>query len=148
MNLSRHFTFAEMTVSEAATRHRLDNTPGPEEMAALKDLCIHILDPLREALGAPVIITSGYRSPDVNRKVKGSKTSQHVMGQAADLIVPGKSVHQVCTKIVQLKLPFDQLIYEFGSWTHVSYGPRNRRQVLTAGYNMQGKVAYTPGLPR
>lgn len=147
MKIGKHYTLEELTASQTAVRHSLDNTPGPVELAALKELVKHVLDPLREGIGAPVTVNSGYRGPAVNRKTGGATSSQHTLGQAADIVVKGKTVMQVCKKIIQLKLPFDQLIYEFGAWTHVSYGPRNRRQILTAS-KVNGKTVYTQGLPK
>src|SRR5690606_11146330 len=98
------------------------------------------LDPLREAIGRPVNVSSGFRNEAVNRLVGGSKTSQHRFGEAADINVPGMSVTEVIAKIKELKLPFDQVIDEFGSWVHVSYGPRQRRQGLKARRDSAGKT--------
>lgn len=130
----KHFTMNEMTRSATAKRYGIDNTPGPEEKANLKALVEKVLDPLREAWGAPIIVDSGYRCPRLNKIVKGSSNSQHLLGQAAD-------IHTVSDRpadnkrlfdlILQLKLPFDQLIDEYGyNWIHVSYGPRHRRNIL------------------
>ena len=128
----KHFTLDELLHSQAAVRHGIRNDPDKAALANLHALVEHVLDPLREALGRPVVVSSGYRSPRVNRAVGGSASSQHVLGQAADITVPGMSVADVVAKIRALRLPFDQLIDEFGRWVHVSYGPRHRRQVLRA----------------
>lgn len=147
-SLGSYFTLREMTVSETAARRGLPNLPGPAELSALTALVHNVLDPLRAALGRAVVVTSGYRSPEVNRLVKGSRTSQHLRGEAADIIVPGLSSVQVCRTIQRLRLPFDQLIEEFGEWTHVSYrAAGGRGEVLTAR-RVNGKVVYTPGLTR
>ena len=130
----KHFTMNEMTRSATAKRYGIDNTPDAEAKGNLKALVEKILDPLREAWGAPIIVDSGYRCPRLNKIVKGSANSQHLLGQAAD-------IHTVSDRpadnkrlfdlIRQLKLPFDQLIDEYGyNWIHVSYGPRNRRNIL------------------
>ncbi len=130
----KHFTMNEMTRSDTAKRHGLDNTPDKEAKACIKNLVEKVLDPLREAWGAPIIVSSGYRCPRLNKIVKGSPTSSHLKGQAAD-------IHTVSDKpednkrlfelIRELKLPFDQLIDEYGyNWIHVSYSPRHRRQIL------------------
>lgn len=142
MRLSKSFTLAELCVTSV----RLDNTPGPKVTESLRALATDILQPLRDAVGVPVNVTSGYRSPAVNKAVGGAKTSQHVLGEAADIVVAGMSPREVCETIIALNLPFDQLIQEFGRWTHVSRGPRNRRQVLTATRNKAGKVSYLIGL--
>jgi len=85
MNLSPHFTLAEMT----ATGRTADNTPGEKEIIALKALCENILEPVREHFGKPVYILSGFRSPEVNKLVGGAPTSQHVKGEAADITIKG-----------------------------------------------------------
>lgn len=142
MRLSKSFTLAELCV----TNVRIDNTPRPRQVEALRSLAIDILQPLRDAVGVPVNVTSAYRSPAVNEAVGGAKTSQHVLGEAADIVVAGMSPREVCEEIIRLDLPFDQLIQEFGRWTHVSRGPRNRRQVLTATRSKAGKLSYLVGL--
>lgn len=142
MRLSKSFTLAELCVTSA----RLDNTPGQKQIESLRTLATDILQPLRDAVGVPVNVTSAYRAPAVNKAVGGTKTSQHVLGEAADIVVAGMSPREVCETIIALNLPFDQLIQEFGRWTHVSRGPRNRRQVLTATRSKAGKVSYLVGL--
>lgn len=132
MNIGKHFTLDELTHSQAATRAGLKNAPDTAALANLRALVGAVLDPLREAVGRPVVISSGYRSPAVNKAVRGAATSQHVLGQAADITVPGMTVAEVVATIRRLGLPFDQLLDEFGSWVHVSHSPRNRRQVLRA----------------
>lgn len=142
MRLSKSFTLAELCVTGAGKQ----NVPGADEAKALQALVGDILQPLRDAVGVPVNVTSGYRSPAVNRAVGGSRTSQHVLGEAADIVVAGMSPRSVCQKIIDMGLPFDQIIQEFGRWTHVSRGPKNRRQVLTARRGKDGRVQYVPGL--
>lgn len=134
MNLTKDFTLEEMTRSEAATRHGFKEqfTPNEEIKANLKLLCENILQPLREKLRVKIQVTSGYRSKRTNNAIGGSETSQHVFGQAADINVNGISTMELCRKIKEFDLPFDQLIEEFGQWVHVSYSERNRRQVLQA----------------
>lgn len=134
MNLTKDFTLAEMIRSEAATRHGFKEqfTPNDEIKANLKALCENILQPLREKLGVKIRVTSGYRSKRTNNAIGGSESSQHVLGQAADINVNGITTLELCRKIKEFGLPFDQLIEEFGQWVHVSYSPRNRRQVLQA----------------
>lgn len=132
MNIGQHFTLGELTVSQTAARRGIKNNPGATELANLRALVHNILDPLREAVGRPVVVSSGFRSAMVNKAIGGASSSQHVLGQAADFTVPGMTTQQVVDRIRELGLPFDQLIEEFGSWVHVSYGPRQRRQVLRA----------------
>lgn len=124
----------ELTRSDTAKRYGIDNTPGDGDKAALKALVEKILDPLREAWGCPIIVSSGYRCPRLNKIVKGSPTSSHLLGQAADIHTVSDSPadnKRLFDLIVKLKLPFDQLIDEYGyNWIHVSYSPRYRRQIL------------------
>lgn len=134
MKLSPNFTLAEMTASDTAERKGLDNTPGELETRNLALLCEEILEPIRAALKRPIIVTSGYRSIPVNRAIGSSDRSQHTKGQAADFKVHGVTPLEVCQMIEALDLPYDQLIHEFGAWTHVSIaadGAAPRRQHLT-----------------
>lgn len=135
MNLSPHFTLIELT----RTSTRAPNTPSPEHVQALTALCTEILEPLRAHYGAPVSIHSGYRSPQVNAATPGSsKTSQHMLGQAADLHVVGVDCGTVARWIRDSGLPFDQVIAETRNgkepytWVHVSHRAdgKNRRQAL------------------
>jgi len=128
MQLTANFTLAELT----ATSTGLPNVPTPTEEANLRALAEKVLQPLRVALGRPVLVNSGFRSAAVNQAVGGTASSQHRLGQAADIHVAGMTSAEVAREIVRLGLPFDQLIEEFGRWVHVSYGPRHRRQVLRA----------------
>ena len=136
--LSPHFTLAEFTTSQTAIRRGVDNTPDQLAINAMVALCERVLEPLRLYLGRPIVITSGYRRPALNALIGGSTKSQHCQGEAADLIVPGRSVHEVVATIRKLKLPFDQLIDEFSAdgagWVHVSHSPDSpqRGEVLIA----------------
>ena len=118
-------------------RKKIDNTPTEDVKKRLKLLIELILDPLREAYGAPIIVDSGYRCPKLNRSVGGSSTSQHKTGEAADIRTVKDTPEEnkkLYDLIKKLKLPFDQLINEYGfNWVHVSYSPRNRRQELKIG---------------
>jgi zinc D-Ala-D-Ala carboxypeptidase len=135
MQLTKNFTLAEMTFSQTATRNNIKNIPDQQDIKNLKLLCQKILQPLRDNLGKPIKITSGYRSPALNKAIGGSQNSQHSLGQAADIVVVGMTARQICQRIIKLNLPYDQLILEFDSWCHVSYSSRHRRQVLTINRN-------------
>ena len=131
----KYFTIQELTISNTAQRKSIDNTPDQKAAAALTALVANVLDPLREAWGRPIAVNSGYRCPKLNRAVGGVARSQHTKGEAADIRTLSNrrwENEQLFKLIVQLKLPFDQLIDEHGySWIHVSYAEgRNRRQVL------------------
>ena len=119
MNLSPNFTLEELTASETAARNGLDNTPGPIAMKNLERLA-QFLEEVRKVLGKPVVISSGYRGPEVNAHVGGQKASQHLIGCAADIKVPGMTPDAVCRAIKASDLQYDQLIREFDSWTHIS----------------------------
>ncbi len=138
MKLSPNFHLSEFTQSQTATRLMLDNTPGPSEIAALKLLCEKVLEPVRENYGRPVLISSGYRSPAVNRAIRGSRTSQHAKGEAADFEIAGVDNLRIC-QWMERRLNYDQLILEFyergvpaSGWVHVSYREPYRNQELTA----------------
>ncbi len=140
MNLTPHFTLEELVESRTAREAKLKAQFAPPEniIANLKALCENILEPLRVQVGA-IHVNSGYRSPELNKIIPGSsKTSQHMIGQAADITSPSVTNAQLFEKIKELDLPFDQMIWEFGTkenpaWVHVSYSPRNRRQILFIG---------------
>ena len=138
--LSTHFSLPELTVSEWAARNAVDNTPPPEALANLKRLAM-ALEVVRYTLGYPVIISSGYRSPIVNRMVGGVSSSYHTMGLAADFTCPqfGTPV-DVARKLMGVEsLMFDQLIHEFGHWVHLGL------PVLGAPPRLQALSIFKPG---
>jgi hypothetical protein len=131
MNLTEHFTLEELT----ATSHRqFDNTPNADEIANLNRLAT-FLERVKSVLkGKPVMINSGFRSKQVNDSVGSKDTSQHRIGCAADIRVPGMTPDEVVRTIIDSGLPYDQIIREFNSWTHISVpntaGLFARRQAL------------------
>ena len=128
----KYFTIQELCKSSTATQKGIDNTPNSEIISNLEQLVDKVLDPLREEFGESIIVNSGYRSPALNKAVKGAANSQHVLGQAADITTNSKVENKRLFTLAQkLDLPFDQLIDEKNySWIHISYSPRNRKQVL------------------
>ena len=152
MQLTKNFSLAEMIKSETALRQGLDNTPGPKEIENLRLLCEQILQPIRDAYGRGVKVNSGFRHPDVNAAVGGSRTSDHCKGQAADIEIPGVANADLA-KYIEQYFNYTQLILEFytpgvpdSGWVHVSYDPANlKKQSLTA-MRENGKVVYKPGL--
>lgn len=141
----KYFTLKELTESKTADKYGIKNEPNAAEKAALVKLVDKILDPLRESYGRPIIITSGFRCDQLNKKVGGATSSQHRRGEAADIRskkdTPSEN-KKLWDLIVKLKLPFDQMINERNfDWVHVSYGARNRRQKLDAIYK-NGKWTY------
>jgi uncharacterized protein YcbK (DUF882 family) len=152
MQLTNNFSLAEMVKSDTALRHDMDNTPGEAEIENLKRLCEKVLQPVREHFKTGVKVNSGFRHPDVNAKVGGSKTSDHCKGQAADIEIPGIPNADLAKWITE-NLDFTQVILEFytqgvpdSGWVHVSYDPQNlKKQSLTA-VKKDGKTVYLPGL--
>jgi zinc D-Ala-D-Ala carboxypeptidase len=142
MKLTKNFTLEEFTHSQTAIRHSLNNDPSSKKIENIKRLCEVILQPLRDELNLPIVISSGYRSPKVNSLTQGSSpTSQHTKGEAADIIVPGLSVFEVIDIIDEILLPYDQLINEFNKWIHISFSlKQQRREKLIAYMTKKGKV--------
>ena len=148
MKLSNSFNLIEFTSSETASRRGIDNTPSIAVIENLRLLCENVLQPLRDKYGKSINITSGYRSPKLNKAIGGSSTSQHCYGQAADIQVDKKDYLKVWE--ILKTLPFDQIIFEFGTesapdWIHVSFVQgKNRGQKLKAVKNIIGKTEYLP----
>jgi uncharacterized protein YcbK (DUF882 family) len=143
MILSRNFTLDELTISQEAIRSGLPNKPNAQQIASLKALCVKILQPLRDKTGLPIVVSSGFRSVTINRRIGGNSKSQHCRGEAADFTIPGMSVMEVVRLVMEMKLPIDQCIAEFGAWVHVSYSAKRRNQYLIATRE-GGKVFYKP----
>jgi len=152
MNLSANFTLKELTKSDTATRLGIDNMPDDATIENLKLLCEMVLQPVREHFGKSVTVNSGYRSPESNAAVGGSKTSDHCKGQAADIEIDGLPNPELAQWIMD-NLDYTQLILEFytqgqpnSGWVHVSYDPNNlKKQELTA-VKVAGKTTYLNGL--
>ena len=125
--MTPHFTLAELT----RTDHRqFDNTPNEKELANLQKLA-EFLEQVKTLLdGKPIMINSAFRSKQVNDSVGSKDTSQHRLGYAADIRVPGMTPDAVVRALVASDLPYDQVIREFDAWTHVSISPSPRRQAL------------------
>ena len=131
MNLTPHFTLEEMTASQSAARLGLDNTPPAEMVEALKRTA-QLIEEVRALLGKPVLVSSGYRSPAVNRAVGGAANSAHMLGCAADFSCPAfGSPLDICRAVAASDIAFDQLIHEFRAWVHIAWAPSPRRMVLT-----------------
>ena len=152
MQLTSNFSLKELTVSDTATRLGLDNTPNETVTANLKTLAEKILQPVREHYGKSVKVNSGYRAPEVNAAVGGSKTSDHCKGQAADIEITGVANGDLAKYIAE-NFKFTQVILEFytqgvpdSGWVHVSYDSNDLKcQTLTA-VKQNGKTVYLPGL--
>ena len=129
MKITTHFTLSELTKTSTG----IENKPNSQQTRALITLCGKVLQPLRNMYGAPIHVTSGYRSPAVNKAVGGARNSQHMLGEAADITVYSREGNKKLFEIIRDHLSFDQLINERDfSWIHVSFKSvgGNRRQVL------------------
>lgn len=151
MKLSKNFTLEEYSKSQTADRLGIDNVPSAHHLDNARMLFERVVQKVRDHFG-PTVINSGYRSPNLNKAVGGSNTSQHSTGQAVDIEVPGKSNQEVAIWIRD-NLEFDQLILEGykpgipgSGWVHVSYANgKNRKQVLSARFE-NGKAIYSEGI--
>lgn len=137
----KHFTIEELTNSDRARELRIDNTPDKDSIERLATLIVEVLDPARELLGKPIMVTSGYRCSELNSKVGGQPNSQHTKGEAADLQCYN---NKYLFDIIRENLTFDQIILEtkdlfdkngnktgVKEWVHISYRKgKNRKQVL------------------
>ena len=152
MNLSANFTLKELTKSDTATRLGLDNTPDDEALENLKTLCEKVLQPVREHFGMSVTVNSGYRSPESNAAVNGSKSSDHCKGMAADIEIVGIANADLAQWIMD-NLDYTQLILEFytqgipdSGWVHVSYDSNNLKKQEMTAVKVAGKTQYLQGL--
>ncbi len=151
MQLSNNFTLNEFLISQTASRLGIDNTPPEFVIENLKALCHNILQPLRDNYG-PVVVTSGYRCPELNKAIGGAVNSQHLEGKAADIHIPSLSNDNLA-RIIAANFEFDQVILEFytlgkpnSGWVHVSYNTAgNKKEELTA-VKQNGKTVYLKGI--
>ena len=144
MNLTPHFTLEELTASEAADRNGWDNTPNEQELANLKRLA-DFLEQVKAVLGGkPIMVNSAFRSKLVNDSVGSKDSSQHRVGCAADIRVPGMTPDEVVKAVIASKIGYDQVIREFDRWTHISVpntedaAPRHQALII----DRQGTRAY------
>ena len=149
MKISKHLTLAELTRSESAKRLGISNMPTQEHIENLKQLAEHIFEPIREHFGEPIYISSGYRSQKLNAAIGGAINSQHNRGMAIDIDMDGTTIKNSAIFDYAKTLPFDQLIWEFGTkdnpdWVHISYSSLNRREILYAR-KQKGKTVYIKG---
>ena len=149
MKISDHITYAEAIHSNTAKRRGIDNTPNPTQVENMKLTAEKIFEPLRKFVGGPIKVNSFFRSPELNTKIGGSKTSQHCKGQAIDIDdVFGYKTNAEMYNWIKENLDFDQMIWEFGTdmnpnWIHISYVSEedNRNRCLKA-YKDDRKTKY------
>tara|TARA_R100000734_G_C3307023_1_gene97537 strand:+ start:433 stop:912 length:480 start_codon:yes stop_codon:yes gene_type:complete len=151
MKLSKNLSLAEVTKSNTANRLNIDNTPDDWAKENLKAIAEHVFQPLRDAFKCPIYVSSGYRGPELNAAIGGSKRSQHMEGRALDLDadVFGRCTNGEIFRWILNNVTFDQLIWEFGDkdnpdWVHVSYvhDGINRGRCLKACRDDEGKTYY------
>lgn len=136
--LTPHFKLSEFTKSSTASARKIDNTPSLDVISNLQQLCIHVLEPLREYFNCPIIISSGYRSPALNKAVGGVANSQHMTGEACDIHLPDEATGKRWFVWLMDNVPFHQLIWEKSTpssthhWIHVAFKRTgiNKQQVI------------------
>ena len=130
MEISKNFNLSEFEYSEIAKKYKIDNKVKADYVRNnIKELVHQVLQPLRDKIEKPIRISSGYRCLKLNEKVGGVPTSQHVQGQAADVKVEDMSSYEIAQTVLELYLPFDQMIL-YPEFVHISISPRDRRQLL------------------
>ena len=139
--LTQNFYLDEFTISQVAERNGYRNEPNEKQIENLRLLCVNVLQPLREIINVPIFINSGFRCFDVNVAVGGRFNSQHLEGKAVDFVVHSMNLI-VVFNIVLHKLSFDQLIYEFGEWIHVSWNGESNRKDVMISKKVHGKTVY------
>lgn len=142
MRLSENFELEEFVISQVAIRNGIQNEPSNSVINNLRILCENVLQPLRFIIQEPIIITSGYRSELLNTIIGGAKNSQHIRGEAADIIVPGMQACELFALILKSEIKFDQLILEFNKWVHVSYSAKRNRNKVYLAKRFNNKVVY------
>ena len=153
IRLSKHFMLSEFLRSSTATARGIDNTPGAsaigtmpaspktaiEIISYLQALCVNVLEPLREYFNCPIVISSGYRCPALNKAVGGASNSQHILGEACDIRIPNEAAGKKWFAWMKDNLPFDSLIWEKSSpsstkhWIHVSYRQNSEQRKNVVG---------------
>lgn len=149
MRLSKNFSLEEFTKSDTAVQYGIKNDPTPAHIENMRNLCIDLLQPLRDLLGKSIIITSGYRNSALNLRVGGRSNSQHTNGCAVDINAEGMTARELALFVFNSGLLYDQIIFETKGdrqWVHLSYDrKRCRSQVMTCVYRK--KIAmYTEGI--
>jgi hypothetical protein len=147
MKLSKNFTLEEFLRSQTATRHGIDMTPPDWVLENLQRLVDGCLQPLRDHVKASVNVSSGFRPEALNSLINGSKTSEHRNGNACDFTITGWPPFETAELVVELELPFDQVILEFSSWVHLGVADILRGEKLTA-YKDGTKTRYSHGILR
>jgi uncharacterized protein YcbK (DUF882 family) len=151
MQLSTNLSLAEVTRSETAKRRGISNMPTAEHIENFKKLAINIFQPIREHFGKPILISSGYRSAELNKAIGGSLSSQHCSGEAIDIDMDGTDItNKQIFDYIKDNLTFDQTIAEYPEnghieWVHVSFAAnRSQRKQILVAKKVNGKTTYIP----
>lgn len=150
MKISKHLSLAEVTRSDIAKRKGISNMPTEEHLENFKALAENVFEKIREHFGVPIIISSGYRSKELNDVIGGSLTSQHCLGEAIDIDMDGSNsgvTNADIYKFIKDNLTYDQLIWEFGTdenpaWVHVSYSRKKNKKQRLKAVKKNGKTSY------
>ena len=145
MQLTEHFTLDEFTRSTTASRLKIDNSV-PDELMPNIQLTAIKLELVRQALGKPIAITSGYRCPLLNARVGGVSTSAHTKGLAVDFKSSFGTPKEICQRLIDAGVQFDKLIQEHNQWAHIGFSPSNNRQIVLTAIKQGGKTVYVNGL--
>ena len=145
MQLTEHFKLEEFTHSNIASRLKIDNSVPGDLMPNVKLTAIK-LELVRKALGKPIIITSGYRCIELNKRVGGVSTSAHTKGLAVDFHSSYGTPKQICQRLIDAGVQFDKLIQEHNQWVHIGFSPSNNRQIVLTAVKQGGKTVYVNGL--
>ena len=148
-NISKHISYHEGTYSQTGVRRNLDNTPNENQLKCMKEVSENLFEPLREWVGGPIKVNSFFRGKPVNTAIGGSRTSQHMKGQAIDIDDTfGYKTNAEMYRYIKDNLDFDQMIWEFGddenpNWVHISWvSHRPNRKKLTIAYKENGRTKY------
>lgn len=126
-----NFKISELIQSDTAIKHNINNMPDINSLDNMLELIVYCIQPVRDKIKKPMIITSGYRNAQVNKLVGGASNSQHTNGQAVDFKISGMTPSQIVDFIKNSGIEFDQLINEYDKWVHISYNKgKNRKQIL------------------
>ena len=145
MQLTENFTLEEFTRSTTASRLKIDNRVPGELMPNIQLTAIK-LELVRQALGKPIVITSGYRCPALNARVGGVSTSAHTKGLAVDFKSSFGTPKEICQRLIDAGVQFDKLIQEHNQWVHIGFSPSNNRQIVLTAIKQGGKTVYVNGL--
>lgn len=123
-----YFKMSELIHSDKAIFHNINNMPDINSLDNMLNLIYYVLNPIRQNIEKPVIITSGYRNKQVNKLVNGAPNSQHLKGEAADFIIKGMTIEDIIKFINNLNIEYDELINEYNKWVHISFVKGHNRQ--------------------